>query len=324
MFHLFNRVYLDHDHNVDLSTKRVVLSDDYGDNLDEDTYQLMGEFLIFNSNNPSTLNSSDIYDIVSPLVKLEEKVIIYCDVRTYARIVALWLKSLVKGSTMRLYSLLMQSIDLREMADWGSRRHGILLTSNNRLHDIWEKADPCDKLIKFTTKDGLSIISAEFHILRFVLGDVDCGPLVQKSLDLMVRRAFHDYGRERLEAEQMTIFNNLTKSEMLHALATDGKDILTDRMVKDATFDLSVEVAKQTLHITPNSDEVGRHLDVVLGGLFNGEYPVMEVLESYTVLSAQSNPALAIISSGDIGQFNFPFINGLMAHKEILLKDVTL
>lgn len=324
MFHLFNRVYLDHDHNVDLSTRRVVLSDDYGDNLDEDTHRVMGEFLIFNSNNPSTLNSSDIYDIVSPLVKLEEKVIIYCDVRTYARIVALWLKSLVKGSTMRLYSLLMQSIDLREMADWGTRRHGILLTSNNRLHDIWEKADPCDKLIKFTTKDGLSIISAEFHILRFVLGDVDCGPLVQKSLDLMVRRAFHDFGRERLAAEQMTIFNNLTKSEMLHALATDGKDILTDRMVKDATFDLSVEVAKQILHITPNSDEVGNHLDVVLGGLFNGEYPVMEVLESYTVLSAQPNPALSVISSGDIGQFNFPFINGLMAHKEILLKDVTL
>lgn len=323
MFHLFKRVYLDHDINVSLNVKRAVLSTMAGFDLDEKYKDTLASLLLFNTPTPSEMTSAEICDLMQRLWMLEEKIVVFCDADTYARIVAWWLKGIVRGDALNLYRLLLQSIDLRELAEWGMKRHPHLLTRTVDVEEIWNSTARCQNFTAFIQRH-LDDISAEYHLLKHLLGEDDSDRRVLKNIGLIVRRALNDYGRERHEKEYMSAFAELTGEEMAKVLETNGDGVISDLMVREINFETSVDVAMRTLHIAPGGDEAGRQFKTLIEGIFEGKHDVDKIVDAFFYLCSRSNPALSIISSGDIANFNFPFINGVAAHRELLLKDVTL
>lgn len=323
MFHLFKRVYLDHDINVSINVKRVVLSEMAGFNLDEKYKDTLGNLLLFNTPSPTEMSSEDFCALLRRLWMLEEKVVIFCDAGTYARIVAWWLKSIVQGEALNVYRLLVQSIDLRELAEWGFKRHPRILNRDVDVDAVWTNTNGCDTLREFV-KEHVASISAEYQLMRYLLGDESCEEHVRSAIELIIERTLVDYARERREKEYMATFARMGESDVLEMLAAGGEGMLADLVVREMSFEWDADSAIDVLHTPLGDDEDSEQFRVLVEGIYLKNRTLDEIVDAFVHLSATCNPELSVISSGDVGNFNFPFMVGLAQHRTALLKDVTL
>lgn len=326
MFHLFKRVYLDHDVNVNLFTTRVVLSENVGMALSTEHDFVGGEHLIFNHQDPTTLTPHEICGLLQLLHKRDDKVIVYCDTRIYAKLTAVWLKSMFpKGNcTSTMYSLLIQCLDVRELAEWGFKRKKVLLSPTIELRRVWAEAAVCEHMNEFITGPAVNDISVEFHILRYLMGYKEHAASARSGVELIIRRAVRDYALERRETQIMSVFSTNDLSVLNETLLDGGKSLLRSLEDLDEVGEILHDEAMELLRLDISGGRDGVLLGRLMDMVYLGAGDFDEMLDIFVHMCSQQEALLNIFSSGDIGQFSFPFINAVYKHRDYLLNSITV
>jgi hypothetical protein len=105
MFHLFSKIYLENDSNIDPSYNRVVISQTNGVPLLGDLNKVFsGELIAYGKNLDSVTNVSSFLDLLTLLEQKSnqsDKIIyIYADTENYYKILATWLKIILPSATV--------------------------------------------------------------------------------------------------------------------------------------------------------------------------------------------------------------------------------
>lgn len=114
MFHLFDRVYLEHESKLDLRKDRIVMSATTGHPLGEELDPYFKSKLIHHEIKFENFFPGKFLELVAELKAADKKVIIYCDSLSLQKLMAAWLCSVIPKMDFKLFSMLMYAQDVRE------------------------------------------------------------------------------------------------------------------------------------------------------------------------------------------------------------------
>ena len=181
MFHLFNRVYLEHEESVDLRNNRVVLSATKGFEPLLNEHMQHGK-VIYCSANTKKIDQAEFARILT-LIKDDhpsEKIVIYCDAEAYPRLVSYWVTAAMhvvnRGESVDLHECLTLVINetcrfQRNATKSAGRLVADSCSDTERLK--WMRAITPDCALVEMVKDRWAYVSVHYILKKALLDEED-------------------------------------------------------------------------------------------------------------------------------------------------------
>lgn len=225
MLHLFNKVYVEFDDNIEINFDRIVISNRYGipmlEQLDKISY---GELIAFGKSYEEVIGS-DFAGFISSLKDhgstSGKKIIIYCDRPSYKRLVAQWFKATLPNldfdgfKTLVNYTVYNQRIvSNTQLSSVHSVNLNCLWDSLGDIEDSWESSVSVDP--EFFENLQLSF-SYEFLLATYLSGDDTRKEELRKTLHMFLRRWF----KEMFTDNRQMVLLNITNHKFLSTFNID-------------------------------------------------------------------------------------------------------
>lgn len=239
MLHLFNKVYLDFDHKINVDIDRVVISNKFGNQMSTEfekyTY---GQLIRYSKTFEQLMDDINIVDLIIELKghgdRYGKKIIIYCDKDSYLKFIATWMK------------LMMPSLDFdtfKDIANLSIYRERCV--SNTQLSS--QNAVTIDAIFdEFTTDDWKTgwdnkiegqispalmefNISYEFLMANYLAGDRDYVEPLLTTVHRFLRRFF----QETFTDNRQMVMLNINNHRFQEALGFSGTVDITGNPLKN-------------------------------------------------------------------------------------------
>lgn len=152
MLHLFNKVYLEFDSNIELGLDRVVVSETNGFKVAEalDKFSA-GELIAFGKTWEETLGDKDFITFLLELryhqANTNKKIVIYCDKESYKKVIAVWFRAIMPNLDLESFTSIVnytiyhqRIVNNTQMASVHSLYLNHLWEDFGDLSDVWEES----------------------------------------------------------------------------------------------------------------------------------------------------------------------------------------
>lgn len=189
MFHLFDRIYLEYDHKLDVQEDRVVLSPRWAIPIEPSMTPIpgLGE-LFLEEAEPERFQLAEFVTLLSKFSRRDRRVLIYCDPPTYLRLASYWLRGLFPALSAEEfeYFWVLQLYKDHAVSPGGEQERRFWQT--DALAETWRSTLP-DADIKALRKLQRSLwgrCSLEYHLADY-LNSGNWGTLA-RSVRLFIER----------------------------------------------------------------------------------------------------------------------------------------
>ncbi len=211
MLHLFNKVYLEFDNNIEINFDRVVISERYGipmlQQLDKIAY---GE-LIAHGRSYDEVVGSDFAGFIATLKDFgkttDKKIIVYCDHEAYKKVISNWFKVILPSLDLETFKNIVNYTVYNQRIVSNSQLSSVYSVDLNSLWDgigeveeAWNSAVETDpELIK-----NLDLNYSYELLVASYLADGSKKEELRKTLHMFLRRWFKEMFTDN---RQMVLFN---------------------------------------------------------------------------------------------------------------------
>lgn len=225
MLHLFNKVYLEFDTNIEINFDRVVISERYGipmySQLDKLAY---GELIAYGKNYNDVVHN-DFSGFIASLKDFGKqsgkKIIIYCDKEAYKKVIAQWFKSILPNLDFEGFKTIVNLTVYNQRIVSNTQLSSVYSTDLNSLWDdigdikeAWEETVEIEKELF----DNLELQhSYEFLMATYLSGDDSHKEELRRTLHLFLRR----WLKEMFTDNRQMVLLNLTNHKFLSTFGID-------------------------------------------------------------------------------------------------------
>lgn len=232
MQHLFNKVYLEFDNNIEINLDRIVISERYGipmyNVIDKIAY---GELMTYGKTYDDVVKESFV-GFISSLKdhssRTGKKIIIYCDKEAYKRVLSQWFKVILPEldfeafKTLVDYSVYNQRIiSNTQLASIYSLDLNDLWDDIGELEEQWELAKPLSE----HEKEAFNLLdlkySYEFLLSTYLSGDESKKEELRKTMHMFLRRWY----KELLSDNRQMVLLNITNHKFLSTFGIDSTNV---------------------------------------------------------------------------------------------------
>ena len=181
MLHLFRKVYLEHDANIDYNYDRVVISELNGVQNWSEIEKISGGKLISYGKNLNNLNNissfKDLLDKVNEqTIKTDKPVYIYADKDSYYKILSLWYKIILPNATTSdIISLVKLNFDYKNFLKISSywnmvdkNKNNDILFDSEKLQSEYNNLEITRKEYESFVDNNISSFSVEFLLASYL------------------------------------------------------------------------------------------------------------------------------------------------------------
>lgn len=233
MLHLFNKVYLEFDTNIEINFDRVVMSERYGipmlQQLDKIAY---GELIAFGKSYDEVVGN-DFAGFIATLKDFGntsgKKVIVYCDNESYKKVVANWFKTTLPNLDLDTFKNIVNFTMYNQRIVSNTQLSSVHSTDLNSLwgeigevDEAWEAAVKVDKKLI----DNLELKHSYEFLAASYLADGSKKEELRGTIHMFLRRWFKEMFTDN---RQMVLFN-ITNHKFLSAMDIDPELIDITRL----------------------------------------------------------------------------------------------
>ena len=136
MLHLFNKIYLEHDDNIELNIDRVVISETNGVAILDSLNKVVQGVLINYNKNLDNVNFVDLVKQIHTHGQLtNKKTIVYCDKSNYIKFASKWLKTVLPNLDLNSFLKLSQLTLYKERIITNTQMQSVVPLN---LDTLWE------------------------------------------------------------------------------------------------------------------------------------------------------------------------------------------
>lgn len=225
MLHLFNKVYLEFDDNIEINFDRVVISEQYGKKmmieLDKVAY---GELIKFGLTYDEVIEN----DFIAFLEKLRDfssqsgkKIIIYCDKTAYKKFTTQWFKGILPSLDFEGFKTIVDHTIYNQRIISNTQLSSVYSMSLNTLwEDLGDLQTFWDEATKFTAKEkkafkslGLNL-SYELMIADHLSGSKNYTAQLKSTMHMFLRRWFKELLTDNRQMVLLNINNHRFQTAM--------------------------------------------------------------------------------------------------------------
>lgn len=237
MLHLFNKVYLEFDNNIEINLDRIVISEKYGIQMYNVIDKIAaGELMTYGKTYEEVVKESFV-GFVSSLKdhgnRTGKKIIIYCDKEAYKKLLAQWYKVILPeldfSSFKKLaeYALYNQRIvSNTQLSSVYSVDLNSLWEELGELEEHWENAKPLSDHEKESFKLLDLRYSYEFLLSNYLSGLDNYKEELSSTVHMFLRRWF----KEMFTDNRQMVLLNITNRRFQEALNIDPEMVDITRL----------------------------------------------------------------------------------------------
>lgn len=226
MLHLFNKVYLEFDDNIEINFDRVVISERYGVGMYQALDKVSYGALLAHSKTYEEIVAGDFSGFISSLKSFGEtsgkKVIVYCDKDAYKKFIAQWFKNILPSLDYKSFKNIVDYTVYNQRMVSNTQLSSVYSVDLNSLWDglssvkkVWEEAAIVDsELIK-----NLNLNYSYEFLLASYLSDSSKKEELKKTIHMFLRRWF----KELLNDNRQMVLLNITNHKFLSSMSIDPK-----------------------------------------------------------------------------------------------------
>ncbi len=228
MLHLFNKVYLEFDNNIEINLDRIVISERYGiqmyNVIDKVAY---GELMSYGKTYDDVVKESFV-GFVSSLkdhsARTGKKVIIYCDKEAYKRVISQWFKIILPNLDFESFKTLAQYSLYNQRIISNSQLSSVYSVDLNSLwEDLGELEEHWNLAKELTEHEEESFrlldlnYSYEFLLSNYLSGAQTYKDELRKTVHMFLRRWF----KEMFTDNRQMVLLNITNRKFQEAMGID-------------------------------------------------------------------------------------------------------